>query len=100
MSAGFQVILDDLKSMAKIFSDEATVYEGLVPGFLPAAVDSGDDILNKAMKSALETLEILNHQVVRTMQTHSQKLTYAHDSYERHDIDNRKLFDDLTKGLD
>ncbi|WP_330183156.1 DUF6317 family protein [Nocardia sp. NBC_01503] len=98
--SGFEVVLDDLKSMAKTFGDEATTYEGRVPGFLPAAVDSGDGTLNEAMKGILELLEILNHQVVRTIQTHSDKLAYARDSYERHDIDNRKLFDDLTQNLD
>ncbi|MEV6098679.1 DUF6317 family protein [Nocardia sp. NPDC051981] len=100
MSAGFEVILDDLKSMAKTFGDEATAYEGLVPSFLPAAVDSGDAVLNEAMKGGLELLELLHHQMVRAIQIHAEKLAYARDSYERHDIDNRKLFDDLTKDLD
>ncbi|WP_458690248.1 DUF6317 family protein [Nocardia tengchongensis] len=98
--SGFEVVLDDLKSMAKTFGDEATTYEGLVPSFLPSTVDSGDSTLNEAMKGALELLQVLNHQVVRTIRTHAQKLSYARDSYERHDIDNRKLFDDLTQNLD
>ncbi len=100
MSDWFQVVLDDLKTMAKTFDDEAKTYEGLVPKLLPAPVDSGDATLNEAMKGAMDLLQILHHQMVRTIQTHSEKLSYARDSYERHDIDNRKLYDDLTKNLD
>ncbi|MFI6997344.1 DUF6317 family protein [Nocardia sp. NPDC050175] len=101
MSDWMQVVLDDLTTMAKTFDDESTVYEGAVPKFLPGtAAESGDATLNEAIKGALDLLEILHHQMVRTIQTHSEKLAYARDSYERHDIDNRKLYDDLTKSLD
>ncbi|MEG8182572.1 hypothetical protein GZH49_29320 [Nocardia terpenica] len=100
MSDWFQVVLEDLKAMAETFDDEAKTYEAMVSKFLPAPVDSGEGALNEAMKGAMDLLQVLHHQMVRTIQTHSQKLAYARDSYERHDIDNRKLFDDLTKNLD
>jgi len=100
MSDLVQVVLDDLESLAKTFDDEAKTYDSLVPKFLPTPVDSGDASLNQAMKSALDLLAILQHQMTRTIQTHSEKLAYARDSYERHDIDNRQLYDDLTKSLD
>src|SRR5260370_42402644 len=99
MSDWLQVVLDDLKSMAKTLEDEAKSYDSLEPKFVPAPVDSGDTSLNETMRGALDLLGILHHQMVRTIQTHSDKLVYARDSYERHDIDNRKLYDDLTKSL-
>jgi uncharacterized protein (DUF924 family) len=100
MSDWFQVVLDDLKAMAKTFDDEAKAYEAVAQKFLPAVVDSGDGTLNQAMKGAMDLLAVLQHQMTRTIQTHGEKLAYARDSYERHDVDNRKLYDDLTKSLD
>ncbi|MFI5777332.1 DUF6317 family protein [Nocardia sp. NPDC051570] len=100
MSDWFQVVLDDLTAMAQTFDDESKAYEGMVPKFLPPPVDSGEAALDEAMRGAMDLLQILHHQMVRTIQTHSQKLAYARDSYARHDIDNRQLYDDLTKNLD
>ncbi len=96
----FSVVLGDLGSMAKTFDDESNTYQGLVPKFLPTtAVDSGDGTLNETMKSALEWLELLHHQMVRTIQTHAQKLAYARDTYAHHDATDRQLFDKLTTDL-
>jgi hypothetical protein len=100
MSVWLQVVLDDLKAMAKTFDDEAKNYDSSAPKFLPTPVDSGDASLNQTMKGALDTLSILHHQMTRDIQLHGEKLSYARDSYERHDTDNRQLFDDMTKGLD
>ncbi|KAA0021153.1 DUF6317 family protein [Antrihabitans cavernicola] len=98
--AGFEVVLEDLQSMATTFNEQAGAYRAVTPKLTPAEADSGDGALNAVMHAVLELIGVLHQQLATSITQHSEKLATAHDSYQRRDIDNRFLFDDLMKDVD
>lgn len=95
--AGYEVVLGDLRSMASTFHNEADSYKGLKDKVSPHPADTGDGNLNNVLKSVMETLDVLHSQMATSIQDHGDKLKTTHDSYQRREIDNHGLFDDLTE---
>lgn len=95
MGDGFQVVLDDLSSMATTFAREAGIYAQIKPRITPPVADAGDDTLNHIIKVVMECLDVLHTKMTEGIDEHATLLRKAHDSYQRHDLDNRALFDDL-----
>lgn len=98
--AEFEAVLADLKNMSVTFGQQATEYRAVTPKLTPPLADSGDGGLNGVMSGVMELIAVLHEQMATSIAQHSTKLSAAHDSYERRDIDNRFLFDDLMKDLD
>ena len=95
MSRDFQVVLDSLKAMSGSFQTEASAYEDIKPKLTPPIADSGDANLNNIIGVVMECLDVLHTKMGEAIAEHAEKLQASHDTYERHEIDNRALFDDL-----
>lgn len=95
MSGDFQVVLKSLKAMSGSFRTEGDAYTSIKPKLTPPIADSGDASLNSIMGVVMECLDVLHTKMGEAIAEHAQKLQASHDTYERHDIDNRALFDDL-----
>ncbi|MDQ2790546.1 MAG: hypothetical protein DLM60_01920 [Pseudonocardiales bacterium] len=95
MSGDFQVVLDSLRAMSGSFRTEGDAYAAIKPKLTPPMADSGDANLNNIMGVVMECLDVLHTKMGESIGEHAEKLQASHDTYERHDIDNRALFDDL-----
>ncbi len=95
MSAGFNVVLGDLASMAKTFKQEAVTYAGLHASVAPPIADGGDAGLNDAIAAVTHAISGLHLAMGDRIKSHGDKLQYAHDSYQRHDVDVHGVFEDL-----
>lgn len=91
----FKVVLSDLAALHTNFANEATAYERLIPSINPPAVDGGDGNLNSVLVSLVETFDVLHNALVGSITHHADMLKTAHDSFQRHDIDTRFLYDNL-----
>lgn len=92
---GYQVALTDLKNMADTFHQQASNYRGLRPKVTPPLADGGDGGLNDAMKAVMDAIDVLHTKMADRIDDHGDKLTYAHDSYQRRDVDTHGVFEDL-----
>ncbi|MUM24244.1 hypothetical protein FZI91_21410 [Mycobacterium sp. CBMA271] len=95
--AWLQVVLDELAEMSRRFHSGSTEYEQTADGLKMSAPDSGDGRLTSLIDSSLQVMDVLNRQVAGEIEKNSQLIDAAKTSYERRDIDNRQLFDDLIK---
>jgi hypothetical protein len=98
MPADFKAILSDLGSMAKTFHDEAVNYRKLHADVAPPVADGGDAGLDHALKEVADLIVALHIGFADRLDDHGDKVTYAHDSFQRHDIDVHGLFEDLMVG--
>lgn len=92
MSGDFQVVLDSLRAMSGSFRTERDSYEAIKPKLTPPIADSGDASLNSIIGVVMEFLDVLHTKMGEAIGEHAEKLQTSH---ERHEIDNRALFDDL-----
>lgn len=95
MSGDFQVVLDSLGAMSGSFRTEGDAYEAIKPKLTPPIADSGDASLNSIIGVVMECLDVLHTKMGEAIGEHAEKLQASHDTYARHEIDNRALFDDL-----
>jgi hypothetical protein len=98
VSAGYTVVLADLASMTKTFHTQARSYASLKANVAPAIAESGDPGLDHAITSIMDAIAGLHANLAGRIEEHGDNLSYAHDSYQRHDIDVHGLFEDLMKG--
>ncbi|MGN5379084.1 hypothetical protein BIV25_37990 [Streptomyces sp. MUSC 14] len=98
MSADFKVILGDLTRMTKAFHDSATDYRKLHSDVAPPVGSGGDPGLDHAIKEVADLIIGLHIGLADRLDEHGDKVGYARDSFHRHDIDVRGLFDDLDLG--
>ncbi|MFD4367775.1 DUF6317 family protein [Rhodococcus sp. NPDC058521] len=92
-----KVVLGDLSSMASTFDEQAKSYRDITPRVTPPIAASGDGALDGIIKGAMDLIAILHEQMATAIEGHAEKLHTAHDAYERQDIDNRFLYDNLMK---
>lgn len=95
--AWLQVVLDDLAEMSRKFHSGSTEFESAADALKITAPDSGDGRLTGLISSSLQVMDVLNRQIAGEIEEGSKLIDVAKTSYERHDIDNRKLFDDMIK---
>ncbi len=95
MSADFKVVLSDLKSMSGTFHKEAGNYAKLKTNVAPAVAASGDPGLDSAIHSMMHAIAGLHAKLAGRIEDHGDLLKYAHDSFQRHDIDVHGVFEDL-----
>ncbi|MFI1914698.1 DUF6317 family protein [Nocardia sp. NPDC020380] len=97
----FKVVSDDLTTMATAYTNEAGVYQKLLPKLSPALPDSGSAALNKVMRSLMDELDIFNQQMVSSIDADADKLRDARTIYDRtEDFNkNRFLWDNLNTGV-
>ncbi|MBY8886647.1 DUF6317 family protein [Streptomyces sp. PTM05] len=95
MSADLQLVLSDLKSMSGTFTQQSKVYRDVKPKITPPIADSGDDGLDQLIRMVMETIDGLHTKMSDLIEEHGEKLGYAHDSFQRHDIDVHGVFEDL-----
>ncbi len=95
MSGDFQVVLDSLRAMSDSFRTEGDAYEAIKPKLTLSIADSGDASLNSIIGVVMECLDVLHTKMGEAIGEHTEKLQASGDTYERHEIDNRALFDDL-----
>ncbi|GAA1982837.1 DUF6317 family protein [Kitasatospora viridis] len=95
MSAGYDVVLEDLRSMAATFHQEAQAYVKLKTDVAPPIAASGDSGLDSSITSMMEAIAGLHAKLAGRIEGHGDKLQYAHDSYQRHDVDEHGVYEDL-----
>jgi hypothetical protein len=98
MTADFKAILSDLTAMSKTFHDEATNYRKLHADVAPPVVGGGDAGLDHAVKEVADLIVALHIGFADRLDDRGDKVTYARDSFRRHDIDVHGLFEDLMVG--
>ena len=98
MTADFKAILSDLTAMSKTFHDEATNYRKLHADVAPPVVGGGDAGLDHAVKEVADLIVALHIGFADRLDDRGDKVTYARDSFRRHDIDVHGLFEDLMAG--
>jgi hypothetical protein len=96
MSAGYQVILDDLADASATFSRESKTYADIMPGSGPSPVDGGDGAFNDSLGIVLEAIGGLHLGIAGSIEGHSQKLNTAHGNYAKQEVSVRELFDDIS----
>ncbi|MDX3803497.1 DUF6317 family protein [Streptomyces sp. AK04-3B] len=95
MPPDFKAVLGDLTSMSKTFHDEAVNYRTLHADVAPPLVGGGDAGLDHALKEVADLIVALHIGFADRLDDHGDKVTYARDSFRRHDIDVHGLFEDL-----
>lgn len=98
MTADFKALSADLTSMAKTFHDQARDYRGLAADVAPPVASGGDEGLDHAIKEVAGLLVALHTGFADRLDDHGDKVTYARDSFQRHDIDVHGMFEDLMAG--
>jgi len=91
----FQVVLGDLEAMCGTFHKEATAYRELHPHVKPAVVPSGDPGLDSSIRAMADLIAGLHDKLADRLDDNGDDVKYAHDSFQRHDIDVHGLFEDL-----
>jgi hypothetical protein len=92
----YQVVLGDLDAMAGTFRKQATAYGALHHAVKPAVAGSGDGGLDSTITAMSDLIAGLHDKLTDRMADHGDNLQYAHDSYQRHDVDVHGVFEDLT----
>ncbi|MEU9438767.1 DUF6317 family protein [Streptomyces sp. NPDC048252] len=98
MTVDFKAVLSDLTSMSRTFHDEAVNYRKLHADVAPPLVGGGDAGLDHAVKEVADLIVALHIGFADRLDDHGDKVTYARDSFQRHDIDVHGLFEDLMAG--
>jgi hypothetical protein len=94
----FKAVLGDLTSMSRTFHDEARNYRELRPDVAPPLAGGGDAGLDHAVKEVADLLVALHTGFADRLDDHGDKVAYARDSFQRHDVDVHGLFEDLMAG--
>jgi hypothetical protein len=90
-----KVVLDDLATMSQQFEQGHADFAAAAEAVKAEPVDTGDGTLNDYLAYVTGRIEELTIKSAELIQEHAGKVKYAHDSYERHDIDNEELFEDM-----
>jgi hypothetical protein len=93
MSAGYQVVLDDLGNAAYAFKKEATNFGNVEKQLAQQPVDTGDAALNDTLGALLEFFGKLGTSLQTSLSKHGVNLQGCHDTYKSTDDDVRALFD-------
>jgi hypothetical protein len=97
VSAGFQVILDDLMETAQSFVNQASTFHHIstVSSTLHSP-DTGDDTLNQALTEALQRFSLVAEEFSQKIAQNGYNLRDAHDNYQQTDADVQWLWEKLT----
>lgn len=90
MSGGYEVIMDDLQSMSRVFERDAHTLTGLTDKCL-AIPDGGDGTIDSALSTAVQTATTLINQLAGAVQSHGQKLAAAEQQYRKAEESNSEL---------
>ncbi len=93
--ADFKAVLGDLTSMSTTFHKQATSYRELHAQVAPPVVSGGDGGLDHAIKEVADLIIAMHIGFADRLDDHGDRVTYARDSFKRHDIDVHGLFEDL-----
>jgi hypothetical protein len=91
----FNAVLGDIKNMADTFHRQGGDFRKLAPKVSPPIASSGDPGLDSSIKAIADLIITFHGDIADRMDDHSAKVQYAHDSFQRHDIDVHGLFEDL-----
>lgn len=95
MSAGYQVILDDLSSASRAFHAGSVDFSDAVPDLASLRVDTGEDSLDQAVRFALTGIAALHRKITEDLDLTGDNLTTVHDNYLEAEISVRELYDDM-----
>lgn len=96
MAGWAKVVLDDLAAMSQQFQQGCSDYKAAVDAVKAEPVDTGDGTLNDYLAYVAGRIEYLTVKSAELIEEHGAKVKYAHDSYERRDIDNsEELYEDM-----
>lgn len=95
MSKGYHVILDDLEEAYKAFFKEEHELCRQKHKVNCPVPDCGSSDTTKACKDALDVVTTLYAILVKTVESHGQKMKKAHDGYSRDNADVLNLFHSL-----
>lgn len=84
--------------MSDTFHHSATEYRGLRNDVAPPIADGGDPGLDSAIKAMADLIISLHAAFADRLDDHGDQLKYAHDSYQRDDVDVHGVFEDLMNG--
>lgn len=94
MSGGYQVVMDDLQDMSRVFQREAGTLHGLA-GTCTAVPDGGDGTVDQALSTAVQTATTLINQLAGSVESHGQKLAAAEQQYRNAEESSSRLVQQL-----
>ncbi|MFE7116719.1 DUF6317 family protein [Streptomyces sp. NPDC057654] len=90
-----KAVLGDIGAMSETFHREGGNFRKLAHTVSPPVVSSGDGALDSSIKAMAELITQLHKSLADRIEDHGAKVKYAHDSFQRNDIDVHGLFEDL-----
>lgn len=93
--SGYQVLMEDLLSMSRVFERESATLKGL-SGKCLAVPDGGDGTVDQALSTAVQTATTLVSQLAGAVESHGQKLGGAYQQYRNAEERNTELARQLT----
>lgn len=80
MSGGYQVVMDDLQDMSRVFERESRTLHSLTDSCV-AVPDGGDGTVDQALSAAVQTATTLINQLAGSVGSHGQKLAASEQQY-------------------
>lgn len=93
MTAGYQVIHDDLGNAANTFQQESSSFSATEGNLKPPMADTGDPALNDTLSAVLAHFAMFAEVLRQAMAKHGANLQTCHDGYKSTEADVRALFD-------
>lgn len=90
MSGGYEVHLDDLEGLSRVFSREATTISGLTDKCL-ALPDGGGDPVDSAISDAVQRASAVVSQLAAKVREHGQNLAASKAQYAQAESSNSEL---------
>jgi hypothetical protein len=95
-----KVVLSDLDALQSQLRNAQQEYKGFAKEVAPPVADGGDGALNSSITAVADLISSLHDAFVQRLGDHADKVKYAHDSYQRDEVDVHGLFEDLMKDED
>lgn len=97
MSDGYEVILADLRAMARTFDTESRTLSAADSGVGEHAPDGGDSTVNQALSDALQAVRMTTGQLGAVVGEHGKKLDGAYQKYQGAEESSAQLCQQLTQ---
>lgn len=97
MSGGYEVVMADLRTMARTFDTESRTLSAADQGVGEHAPDGGDPAVNAALAEALQAVRLTTGQLGAVVADHGKKLDGACQKYQDAEESATQLCQQLTK---
>lgn len=97
MSSGYEVVMADLRTMARTFDTESRTLSAVGSGAGEHAPDGGGPAVNEALAGALQAARMTTSQLGAVVGDHGRKLDGAYREYHDAEESSARLCRQLTR---